>query len=84
MTRSFRKGGGGGGAYSNDHVIQGGFSPMITTGDRGGVQNSLKSDDVYVNDPLLYYTGKKKSFINSLWKIRYAHEALYLHIAFQE
>ena len=57
---------------------------MITTGDRGGVQNSLKSDDVYVNDPLLYYTGKKKSFINSLWKIRYAHEALYLHIAFQE
>ena len=46
---------------------------MITTDDRGkgGVQNRLKSDDVYVKDPLLYYTGEKKSFfINSLWKIK--------------
>ena len=46
---------------------------MITADDRGeeGVQNSLKNDDVYVNDPLLYYTGGKKTFfINSLWKIK--------------
>ena len=45
---------------------------MITTDDRGkgGVQNRLKSDDVYVNDPLLYYTGEKKIFISSLCIIK--------------
>ena len=36
----------------------------------GGVQNSLKSDDVYVKDPLLYYTGEKKSFFLSTVKVR--------------
>ena len=66
ITRSFRK---GRGAYSNDDAIQEGVLPMITTNGqgRGGAQNSLKSDDVYVKDYLLYYTGEKIYFLSTVY-----------------
>ena len=35
---------------------------MTNDGEGRGIQTRLKSDDIYVNDPLLYYTGEKKSF----------------------
>ena len=42
---------------------------MITTNGQGrrGVQNSLKSDDVYVKDYLFYYTGEKIYFLSIVY-----------------
>ena len=55
---------------------------MVTADDRReeGVQNSLKSDDVYVKDPLLYYTGEKKNIFyqQSMENKSYGYEVLYL------
>ena len=59
-----------------------GVLPMVTADDRReeGVQNSLKSDDVYVKDPLLYYTGEKKNIFyqQSMENKSYGYEVLYL------